>query len=342
MPWASVMLAFNARPPDPAIVGERWRELWHTRLEGNVNLIETWLGHQRRDAYWREGSVCENYAAICCPVLAISGWADAYVDAIFRLLEHLDCPRRAIVGPWGHQWPQAGRPGPAIAFLDEALRWWDHWLKGRDRGIMDEPMLRAYMQDPAPRPSITPSGPAAGSPSRAGRRPQRDALRLALTAEGCARATPARAVLDHRSGATVGLDAGAWCAYGNPADLPPDQRRDDGLSLCFDSEPLERPLELLGAPELALRVACDRPVAHLVGAPVRRLLPTALDARHAHARSTCAIAAAHEPRRRWSPAKRSTCSLGLKSVAYAIRAGHRLRVALSTEYWPWLWPRPSL
>ena len=29
LPWASAMMAFNVRPPDPAIVGDRWRELWH-------------------------------------------------------------------------------------------------------------------------------------------------------------------------------------------------------------------------------------------------------------------------------------------------------------------------
>ncbi len=111
LPWASAMMAFNVRPPDPTIVGDRWRELWHERLDGNVDLAELWLRHQARDDYWRHGSICEDYGAIECPVLAVGGWADAYVDAIFRMLEHLSCPRRALIGPWGHQWPQAGEPG---------------------------------------------------------------------------------------------------------------------------------------------------------------------------------------------------------------------------------------
>ena len=149
MPWSSVMLAFNARPPDPAIVGERWRDMWRARLEANPHLIETWLAHQHRDDYWRQGSVCEDYDAIECAVLAVGGWADAYVDAIPRLLEHLTCPCQAIIGPWGHQWPQLGVPGPAIGFLQEAVRWWDHWLKGIDNGVMTEPILRAWMQEPA-------------------------------------------------------------------------------------------------------------------------------------------------------------------------------------------------
>ena len=40
-----------------------------------------WLEHQRRDAYWRHGSVCEDFSAIQCPVFAVGGWADAYTNA---------------------------------------------------------------------------------------------------------------------------------------------------------------------------------------------------------------------------------------------------------------------
>ncbi|TMJ94192.1 MAG: CocE/NonD family hydrolase, partial [Actinobacteria bacterium] len=79
--WASAMLAFNARPPDPAVVGERWREQWLERLERTPPFVEAWLAHQRRDAYWRHGSVCEDYAMIECPVYAVGGWADAYTNA---------------------------------------------------------------------------------------------------------------------------------------------------------------------------------------------------------------------------------------------------------------------
>ena len=61
--WAASMLGWNGWPPDPAIVGERWREMWLERLRQAPPLIEPWLGHQRRDDYWKQGSVCEDYAA---------------------------------------------------------------------------------------------------------------------------------------------------------------------------------------------------------------------------------------------------------------------------------------
>ena len=74
--WADTMYAWNARPPDPAIVGDRWREMWMARLNAGPPMIETWLSHQLEDDYWRHGSVCFDYDAITVPVLAVGGWAD--------------------------------------------------------------------------------------------------------------------------------------------------------------------------------------------------------------------------------------------------------------------------
>ena len=72
---------------------------------------------------------------------------DSYTNPIPRLLSGLKVPRKGLIGPWAHRYPHFGLPGPQIGFLQECVRWWDHWLKGIDTGIMDEPMLRAFMQD---------------------------------------------------------------------------------------------------------------------------------------------------------------------------------------------------
>ena len=167
-------------------------------------------------------------------MFAVGGWADAYVDSIFRMLERLSCPRLGLVGPWGHMWPQQGRPGPQIGFLAEALRWWDHWLKGRDTGIMDEPLLRAWMQEPVPPRPDYEVRPGRWVAERSWPR-EREELRLALDEAGLRDRSAERSELRHCSDQTVGLEAGAWCAYGGPADLPTDQRRDDALSLSLDS-----------------------------------------------------------------------------------------------------------
>ncbi|WP_240466132.1 CocE/NonD family hydrolase, partial [Arhodomonas sp. KWT] len=103
--WASVMFAFNALPPDPALVGDDWRRMWMERLEGSGLWLDTWLRHPHRDDYWRHGSVCEDYTDVRCPVMAVSGWADGYTNTVFRLLENLPGPRLGLVGPWSHKYP---------------------------------------------------------------------------------------------------------------------------------------------------------------------------------------------------------------------------------------------
>ena len=145
--WAFFFFGAMCHPPDPLLVGERWRAMWLERLENVPLFLEIWMQHQRRDAYWRHGSVCEDYSAIQCPVYAVGGWTDGYTNAIPRLLERLTVPRKGLIGPWAHAYPHFALPGPQIGFLQEMLRWWDHWLKGIDTGVMDEPMLRAWMTE---------------------------------------------------------------------------------------------------------------------------------------------------------------------------------------------------
>src|SRR5262249_22782386 len=104
-----------------------------------------------RDDYWRQGSVCEDYAAIECPVYAVGGWADTYTNAIPRLLAGLSAPRRGLVGPWGHAYPHEGVPGPAIGFLQDALAWWNRCLRGDPAGAEAARRLyRVWMPDSAP------------------------------------------------------------------------------------------------------------------------------------------------------------------------------------------------
>ena len=90
--WATSMLAYLNQPPDPAVVGETWRAAWLERLENARAFIEPWLSHQRRDAYWQQGSPCEDYGSIHCPVYAVGGWSDGYRDMVLRLVEHVKAP----------------------------------------------------------------------------------------------------------------------------------------------------------------------------------------------------------------------------------------------------------
>src|SRR5919197_1259233 len=95
--WAASMLGWNAWPPDPEIVGDRWRGMWLARMREAPPFIGHWLGHQRRDDYWKQGSVCEDFSRIEAAVYAVGGWADGYTNAIPRLLAGLPGPRKGLI-----------------------------------------------------------------------------------------------------------------------------------------------------------------------------------------------------------------------------------------------------
>lgn len=353
--WASTMFAYNSRPPDPQLVGERWREMWLERLEGSGLWIEKWLKHQHRDAYWKHGSINEDYSAITCPVMAVGGWADGYTSAIFRMLENLEVPRQGLVGPWAHLYPHMAVPGPAIGFLQEALRWWDKWLKGIDNDVMDEPMLRAWVQDSAPPASQYEERPGrwVGEPSwpsphisqtsfslsegRIDGRGERANGARVQTGERAPDAEP----LTIRSPFSVGLNAGKWCAFGTMPDLPGEQREEDSGSLVFDSAPLEEDVEILGAPVVELELAVDKPIA-MVAARLCDVLPDGRVTRVTYGLLNLTQRNSREHPEPLEPGRRYRVRLQLNDVGQQFPKGHRVRLSLSTSYWPlaWLPPEP--
>ena len=201
--WGASMLSFNAIPPDPEVAGPGWREMWLERIDSVEPYEHEWLRHQRRDDYWKQGSVCEDLSAIKCPVYAIGGWADGYSEAVLRLVAGLGAPSKGLLGPWSHSFPDEVEPGPAIGFLQECLRWWDQWLKGEDTGIDDEPILRVVDAGAGDAVGATAwSGPAAGWPRSAGRRPTIEERRLWLGDGTLARGARPAATAGSRSAPT--------------------------------------------------------------------------------------------------------------------------------------------
>ncbi len=254
--WSSTMFASNDLPPDPAIVGERWREMWRQRIDANRPWILDWLPHQQRDAFWQRGSVCEDFTPIAVPVYAVSGWADNYSEAVPRLLAGLTAPCRGLVGPWAHSFPYKVAVEPAIGWLQEVVRWCDHWMKGCDTGIMDEPLYRVWMQEGVPPQTCYTERPGRWVGEDHWPSPRIEARRLPLGAGGIL-GGPGKGTATVCSPLWVGLNAGEIGRYGGDADWPGDQREDDGGSLVFLSEPLHRaprnPRRAEGAPDLRQR-----------------------------------------------------------------------------------------
>jgi len=338
--WGSIMLAYQSRPLDPLIVGDGWRQRWLERIERLPFFPALWLEHQRYDDYWKHGSVCEDFGAIECPVLAIGGWTDAYTNAVPRLLEGLGVPRLGIIGPWGHLYPHDGVPGPAIGYLQEAVRWWDQWLKGVDTGIMEEPMLRAYLEDPVP-----PDGTRTFIPGRwVGERvypsPDIRARRLHLRSDrSLGERDRTRAAFSIRSPQSHGKAAGEWMGVGCPGEQPTDQRLDDGGALVFDSDILDHELEVLGAPLLRLKLAADAPVAQLAVrlsdvAPDERVTRVSYQVLNLSHRES------HEHPTELEPGRYYDIAVTLNACGHRFLPGHRLRLSIASAYWPIVWPAP--
>ncbi|MEE2033679.1 CocE/NonD family hydrolase [Rhodococcus chondri] len=340
--WASTMFAYNSCPPDPVAVGDRWREMWHERLAGSGLWLEDWLHHQCRDDFWKHGSICEDFAAVTCPVLAVSGWADGYTNSVFRLLAHLDVPRKGLIGPWSHKYPHLGEPGPAIGFLQELVRWWDHWLKDVPNDVMDGPMLRIWMQETVPpftayaeRPGRWVGEPCWPSPRI--RCSDRLLERNRIAGEEEQVRSEELAV---ESPLSVGQFAGKWCSYNAPPDLPYDQREEDGGSLVFDSDEFTERCEILGSPVVELEISANEPVA-MIAVRLSDVAPDGRATRISYGLLNLTHRDGHHSPVPLVPGEHYRVSVQLNAMAQALPPRHRLRVALSTSYWPLVWPPPG-
>lgn len=344
--WGAVMLSFSSRPADPALRPD-WRADWLRRLEAEPWLAPRWAEHQARDAYWRHGSICEDFARVTVPVLSIGGWADNYMNTVDALVRHVGA--KGILGPWVHQYPHTAVPGPAIGFLQEAIRWWDRWLKGIDTGVEADPAMRSYMLFSAPpdasaRHRVGTWVASAEWPDPAVR--HRD---LVLQAgQGGAGGANEYLGQDEAAGFErvistpqhLGMLAGEFFPMGLNAEMPGDQAADDALSLCFDGDVLEAPLSLLGAARLRLRLESDQPLGFVV-ARLCDVAPDGSSVRIAHGMLNLCHRKSREAPEPMTPGRVEEVVFDLDQMAYQLAPGHRLRLALSNSYWPFVWPSPA-
>ena len=363
--WASTMLAYNARPPryhcpgtegasDVIDTKAEWKDRWLERLKATPPYVEDWLNHQTRDEFWQHGSVNVDYANIECPVFIVGGWADGYINSVFRLSENLSGPVRALLGPWAHAYPEFATPGPAIGFLQEALDWWDRWLCDIDNGIDQGDQFRAWIQDwvqPASnydeRPGHWVSEPSWPPPS--GRLSGRQ-LWLSSRSQpphsgsGSLVDKPVRdgdsMPLAHTGAQRHGLHSGGWWSLGEGGDQPLDQRLDDGLALSFDAEAASEVTELLGRPVARLRLSLDQAVG-LVSVRLCDVAPDGSSLLLSRGVLNFTHRDGHENPEPVIPGEWMHVEVAMDGLGHSLPAGHRLRLAISNTLWPLAWPAPK-
>jgi putative CocE/NonD family hydrolase len=288
--------------------------------------------HQRDGAYWHEP--IHRFEDIRIPCFIIGGLQDGYRDSIARMLEQVKAPVRAWLGPWNHDLPNASIYGPRVEWRDQAVRWFDHWLKGIDNGVEREPALVVYQQHSHPPGAAAQDIPGewrAESWPPAGR----TAATWYLAANHELSPSPAAPAVDHlRYVPTSGTEAGFWWG-----ELLSDQRAVDAFSLTYDSAPLQTEVSMLGFVHVRLLAAADATLADWFV----RLEDVADDGR-VTAITGAGLAGAQrrsmEHPEPLVPGREYPLELDLHLSAWVWGRGHRIRVAVSNAQWPMHWPTP--
>jgi len=339
--WSSTMLCFASRPPDPVLVGKGWRKSWKNRLKTQPFPLETWLDHQTRDAYWKHGSIKENYNAIKVPALVISGWADGYINAPPSMVECNQGFARAINGPWGHLYPHYASPKPRMDFHAEAIQWWDRWLKGIENTADRLPAYRAYISE-----AVTPHGDRTREPGRWVAEQEWPSENIRMHAlypsnnRGLQQAPPAEDEQSICSPQDCGTACGEFFPMQLDAEMSGDQRNDDAGALVFETDLLAKSIDILGRPVFRVRVAIDRLLGNIAirlndvhpDGAVHRVSWGVLNLSHRHSNET------PEP---MTPGEYALVEVSLDHCGYRFRKGHRIRLSVSTAYWPMILPPPE-
>jgi putative CocE/NonD family hydrolase len=336
--WGVSFKGHMAAPPDPAVVGPRWEALWRERLDATPPILETWSSHQRYDSYWRRGSPDVDYAAIKCPVYVVDGWGDPYSDCIGQLLEHLKVPRKGLIGPWGHIFPNLATP-LGLDWPYEEVRWWRHWLSDVDTGLMQEPMLRAYVMYQADSQAFPEEVPGRWVAEATWPRPGAMVSTLYLDKEGSlARQPGSRAHVKYVGDKVVGITKPQW-VYGRPTEF--EQSADDRNSLIFDSPALIESVEVLGYPVAEFRVSADVPVAQLA-VRLTEVMPDGKSWLVSYGLLNLTRRESMQTASPLTPGEFYDVEVPLYLCGHRFQKGSRIRAAISAGLWPLVWPSPSI
>jgi predicted acyl esterase len=292
-----------------------------------------YLKHQRDGEFWH--APIRPLSEIKIPCFLIGGLLDGYRDSIPRMLQQVKAPVKAIIGPWNHTFPNDADFGPRIEWRDQALRWWDYWLKNRNTGIMDEAPLAIYMRDWYPPDPHLKTVPGKWRAEK-GWPPQNVAnTTLYLFDSHMLSTEPTRpAVHQLRYIPSIGVEAGFWWG-----ELTTDQRPVDAFSLTYDSAPLKADLTLLGRPRALLNVSSSAPLADWF-VRLSDIAPDGTVTLVTGAGLNGAQRDSMADPKDLEPSKTYSLDIEMHLTTWTFQKGHRIRLGVSNALWPMIWPTP--
>jgi len=293
----------------------------------------TYMKHQRDGSFWR--SPLRPIETLQVPAFLIGGLQDGYRDSIPRMLEKVKAPLKVWIGPWNHGFPNDSDYGPLYEWRDQAVRWFDYWLKGRDTGVLADPKVIVYQQHWHPPGSQSQDVPGEWRAETSW--PPAGAAATTLYFQPEHRLSfeqPAAGSDQLHNVPSTGVEAGFWWG-----ELLTDQRPVDAYSLTYDSPVLTEDFAILGRPQVVLQVTADAPLADWFV----RLSDVAPDGSVTMITGAGINGAQRDSManpKELTPGTVYPLTVDLHLASWVFPKGHRIRVAVSNALWPMNWPTP--
>jgi putative CocE/NonD family hydrolase len=298
----------------------------------------TYKNQQRDGPFWDRASSRDKYDQIKIPSFHIGGWYDGYRDSLPRMLENVDAPVKAMIGPWSHTYPNSPYPNPGMEWRHEAVRWFDQWLKGKDTGIMDEPRFAVYVREWHPPGPYLEHAPGYWRFEDGWPIERIEHRRFYAQDDHTLNAAPAtNAVHRLRYVPSIGMEAGGPVMWWG--DVAHDQRPTDAFSLVYDSAPLEKDTEILGLPKAVLKVSADAPRANWF-VRVSDVAPDGTVTQVAGAGFNGTHRNSARAPESLVPDEEFDLEIEMHFTSWVFPAGHRIRFAINNAQWPMMWPTP--
>lgn len=115
------------------------------KYESKNPLLFDFLIEPHDGPYYRERSAYERLDRIKIPTLLFNRWSGwpIHLAGSFQAWEGIDAPKKMYIGETEYM---TGPMRPWRDHQDVILRWYDHWLKGNDTGMMDEPPIEILVK----------------------------------------------------------------------------------------------------------------------------------------------------------------------------------------------------
>jgi len=331
--WMMSNDLYNALPGAPDFkMDEEW-------LKNRFNVepsVYTYMEQQRDGEFWDRASARNKYNLIKVPGYHIGGWYDGYRNSLPRMLENVEAPTKAMIGPWDHDFPHNAALKPQVEWRAEAVRWFDHWMKNIDTGILEEPDFAIYIRD------YHPPDDSIENISGFWRWEDSWPIKRIKNQTWYPKKNNSLSKVPGKKGShflknipSIGLEGGGPTMWWG--SIPPDQRPMDENSLVYDSEVLIEPIEILGRPIANLHVSADAKRANWVvrvsdiapDGQVTQVAGAAFNGTHRNS--------SREPED-IIPGEKFLLNIELHFTSWIFNEGHRIRVAISNAQWPMLWP----